>query len=435
MLTPRADRADEVPVPSSAENRLPLRPALALVAAAAVLLGLTAPPGADYATDAGPGIDALVHGDLGAFAAHQPLMGSFSLLLRAPFAALAQLSGGDQALAYRLGAIPCLLVAGLVGLWIARRMAGRGASMPAQAFVAGACVVNPMTLTALYYGHPEELLGGALCVAAVLAAGERRALTAGALLGLALATKQWAVLAIGPVLVAAPARRPRLLALAGGIAGALTVPLLLADASSFGTSYGKALDTGSFVLPSNVWWPLRSTGLGMVDRIAGHPVIDTVNTLPAWLDHLTHPLIVAIALPLSLPLLARRPEDAAVRALGLLALLLLARCVLDPWNNGYYHLPFLLAVAALDAARPGRRAPRLLIGALLGTCFMALPATGRLDPDLQNACYLAWTLPMLAVLARVTYRPQCSSAASTRSSSPTALGSLPSSSRIAPPGQ
>jgi hypothetical protein len=313
-------------------------------------------------------------------------------------------------------------------------MAARGAPVTGQAFVAGVCVVNPVTLSALYYGHPEELLAGALCVAAVLAAGERRALTAGVLLGLALATKQWAVLAVGPVLVAAPAQRPRLVILAGGIAGVLTAPLLLADASSFASSYHHVLDTASFVLPANVWWPLHSTGLGVVDEVAGRPVIDTINTLPPWLDHVTHPLIVAIAVPLSRPLLRRRGADAPTRALGLLALLLLARCVLDPWNNGYYHVPFLLSVAAWDGVRPGGT-PRTLVAATLGTALMTLPTMGRLDPDLQNACYLAWTLPMLWVLARTTYGPQWRSAASTRSSSPTALGSRPSSSTIAPPGQ
>ena len=61
-----------------------------LVFAVAVLslrAGATMEPGLDYFSDASAAIDALVRGDLDGFLATQPLMGSFSLLLRAPFVA------------------------------------------------------------------------------------------------------------------------------------------------------------------------------------------------------------------------------------------------------------------------------------------------------------------------------------------------------------
>ena len=72
----------------------------------------------------------------------------------------------------------------------------------------GLCAANPITLRALDIGHPEELLGAVLCAGAVLAALRGRATLAGVLLGLAMANKAWAVLAIGPVLLALPERRP-----------------------------------------------------------------------------------------------------------------------------------------------------------------------------------------------------------------------------------
>jgi uncharacterized membrane protein len=71
------------------------------------------------------------------------------------------------------------------------------------ALVAG----NPLMLQALSIGHPEELLGAALCVGAVLAALHKRPWLAAVLLGLAVGNKAWAVLAIGPVLLALDQRR------------------------------------------------------------------------------------------------------------------------------------------------------------------------------------------------------------------------------------
>src|SRR2546421_338648 len=80
------------------------------------------------------------------------------------------------------------------GLVLAREMERRGRSWWIRLVVAGLCVVNPVTFKALWWGHPEEVLGAALCVGAVLAAGRGRTGTGGLLLGLAIATKQWALL-------------------------------------------------------------------------------------------------------------------------------------------------------------------------------------------------------------------------------------------------
>ena len=40
----------------------------------------------------------------------------------------------------------------------------------------------------------------------------------------------------------------------------------------------------------------------------------------------------------------------------MLALLFLLRCMLDPWNVGYYHLPLAVALLSLGGAA-ARRAP------------------------------------------------------------------------------
>jgi uncharacterized membrane protein len=76
---------------------------------------------------------------------------------------------------------------------------------------------TPVTLSAFQYGHAEELLGAVLCISAVLAAQRGHVHWATVLLGLAIVNKEWALLAIGPVLLALPSGRVRALAIAGAL--------------------------------------------------------------------------------------------------------------------------------------------------------------------------------------------------------------------------
>lgn len=382
---------------------------LAAVAGASAWLAARAPLGLDYPTDAGPAVSALLAGDLAGYLAAQPLMGSFSVLLRAPFGALAELLGGGALDVYRAGAFPCLLAAGAVGAWLAVRMARRGEGRLAVALVAGLAVLNPATFEALRAGHPEEPLGAALCVAAVLAGLGGRAGWAGVLLGLALATKQWALLAVVPVLVAvAPGARLRTALVAGALAAALTLPLLAAHPGDFVSTQAEAASTPSQLSPASAWWPAYSVHYrevfdGVEDRTLG------IYYLPGVLGRVPHPLIVALALPLGLLYLRRRGARPAHDALGLLALLLLLRCLLDPVNNLYYHVPFLLALLAWEARRGGRPALTALSAAMLAITFHHVGAPGR--DALVFATYLVWTVPLAgylgwSVLGPVGWRPR-----------------------------
>ena len=225
--------------------RSPARSSCASAALAAALMALITGMGTDYPADAGPAISALARGDIHGFTSAQVQMGPLSILLRAPLAALA---GPDLIWAYRLGALARMLALVGLGVLVARR-AGAGVGLLAGALL----VANPVTLDALHLGHPEELLGAALCVAAVLLAAERP-LWAAAALGAALATKQWALIAIAPVLIAAPREaRVRLAATAAGIAAAVIVPVALADPHAF----VSALDHPAFGLSAmrtgNLW--------------------------------------------------------------------------------------------------------------------------------------------------------------------------------------
>ena len=378
--------------------------AVAVLAVAALSLRVSAgmEPGLDYFTDAGGAIDALARGDWTGFFANQPLMGSFSLFVRVPF--VLPVFDGTLDAVYYAGAVPCLIATVVLGLALARLLADRGQPAAVQGLAAGLATINPLTFKALHWGHPEELLAAALCVGAVLAALRGRSLWAGLLLGLALATKQWALLAVLPALLAAPDRRLALLAVSGAVAAVLTIPLLLADTSSFNNVAQSAAGQGAggaSTTPWNVWWPLANlvTLPGGQERWMA----------PSWVATVSHPAIVLAALPLS-ALLWRRADRRSDDALLLLALLFLLRCMLDNWNNDYYHVPFFLSLLAWETVRrPGAPRLTLAVAVLLGLSFW--PEQTRIFADsvdqapLLFGFYVAWTVPLAVALAAVLYRP------------------------------
>jgi hypothetical protein len=373
------------------------------------LLAMTARVGAqmetglDYFSDAGGAIDSLARGDFKAFFATQPLMGSFSLVLRAPF--VAAVFHSSESTVYLAGAVPCILATLALGMALGRVAADRGASPGVQGLVTGLCVINPLTLRALHWGHPEELLAGALCVGAVLAALRDRELFAAVLLGLALATKQWALLAIPPVLFAAGGRRVALTAVAGTIAAAFTLPFLVADGSQFASTAETAAGQGSaatMTTPWNVWWPLST--------LTAIPGTGLRYFAPEWVARVAHPGIVAAAIPLSL-LLWRRAGRRRDDALLLLALLFLVRCVFDNWNNDYYHVPLVLSLIAWETVRHAGRPPYLSLAVILAAGLSFWPDQTQIfagsveHAALLNALYLAWALPLGIYLARTLYAP------------------------------
>ena len=82
--------------------------------------------------------------------------------------------------------------------------------------------VNPVSLRAIHFGHPEEILGAAMVAGAALAALRGRIWTAAALVALAIGTKQWAIVALPALALIAGRRRSTGPALADG-----RVPLVL----------------------------------------------------------------------------------------------------------------------------------------------------------------------------------------------------------------
>ena len=322
-----------------------LRPCSSRRFSRAPLVALTSRLGLDYYMDAAPGIQALAAWDLHGWLATQPQMGQLSILLRAPVQAL----GLSELWTYRLGAL--VLLAGPVALTVVLWNGRRPRNLSALVLVAVICL-NPMTIRALHLGHPEEPLGGALCAIA-LAAGHRR-----------------------PRARRRPGAGPRagdqavgdLRGPAGDVRLRPRAPPRPADRRRARRRRARA--AADPPEPARVRGEHEPAPRGPVDHAPGEPVEPRGPAAALrrhrrrrssgsrscrrgcgrwrtrWSSARAHAR-AAVALP------ARRARSRH-RRWPCCALLFLVRCLLDPWNHGYYHWPFLAALACSEVRGCGR---------------------------------------------------------------------------------
>jgi len=355
----------------------------------------------DWESDTAPAVHALAAGDVGSYLSAKAMMGPFATLVQAPFVALSAASG---LVAYQWAVFPCLLAAGLLGLYLARIAARRGAGLTTQVLLAAFCLLNPLTFEALENGHPEEILTAALVVGALAAAGEKKPWRTAILLGLAIASKQWAVVAILPALMVLPAHRLRVGIGAAAVAGLLILPGLAAAPSSFVHVQTQAAGTGRVVTPWSVWYPLASPRTEVFE-VDGERLVAHAKDAPSLADPVSHPLIVLLTLVLPLAVAWRQglplsPSD----GFALLALLALLRCVLDPVDNLYYHEPLLLALIGWDAFSSRGLPLRTLLGVAVALVFWQFWHDIS-DPAAFNLAYLGFVAALgIALLSSVFRR-------------------------------
>lgn len=405
-------------VAGSLSGRVPARawlreyaPLAALAVAAGVVVGwltLGTWQWTDYDAEARPALDALLSGHLVRFAQLAPAYGG-SLLIRAPFALIPKLWGGGELSVYRAAAAPCLAAAAALGVWLGGWAHRQGRTRLAVALAVVLCAANPIAFSALSIGHPEDLLGAVLCVAAVLLGMRGRPIWAGVLLGLAIANKSWSAAAVGPLLLALPDRRPRALLAAALVAGAVLGPIALLGRNSFASQAGGAAHTGTLFNPWQWWWFLGAHA---------HSGIGTSGVLrpgyrvpPGWIAQVAHPLIIAVTAPLTLICFWLRRRGRAARPphepLLLLMLLLLLRVALDPWNNDYYVLPFLIALAVWETLARDRLPVLALLGAFLAWFVIQATSGTTLDfsPDLQAAVFVLVSVPAALAIVSALFVP------------------------------
>lgn len=396
-------------------------PACAAVAgAAALILFLLAgrdPFWSDWGMQDGRIVTHLLRGDVqmfldGANPAYLP-----SLILRTPLFLLAGLFGGGEDAAFHLvKALGLLLMAGLAA-WLMTYARAGGAGWKILLLIAFVTVGSPVAVQSLDYGHAEDLIGAVLCVAGVLAAARGRLTTAGVLLALAFVMKQWAILAWLPAMAVAPRRPWQLPAVGVPVAAIFFIPLFLRTAPGGPAPVIEAAE----VWRSHQWfWPL---GVPNPDPEAFRPKV-----APEWFVSIPRLIIVGLAVPLSALWYRHRrrgggqPED----VLLLLAVLFLGRCVFEPWNIDYYHLPFLVTLATWEVLRG--RVPMLALLATAATYFsfntwLEIQVYG----NATYAMYVGWTLPLAYVLVRQLLFPGLRIAVPAGQGSPNPQGVQPAS--------
>ena len=396
-LKPRAATPMRTHAASLRENAL-----CALLAgagcAALAWLGLYGFAWNDYDNEARPAFEALSAGHLLDFLRLAPAYGG-SLVERAPFALLPRLWGGGAArrLPHGRAALSARRGRRSACGW-SRACAPRAPDARPRGRRSGVCVANPITLARSNSATPRSCSAPACASAAVLlaarAAPRSRAL-GGSLLGLAIANKEWALLAVGPVLLALPrGRRPSASPAPARPPRAACARCCCSRSGGFVRGRAALATPASAIFqPWQLWWFLGHHG-ALVHGAFG-VAKPGYRIAPGWAGAVSHPLILAVAARVAAARCgaragaARRPRQALLA----LALLLLLRCLLDTWDAVYYPLPFLLALLAWEVARRGDASAVLALAAsaLVWFSFQWLPdhvspdAAGRVLPRLVAA--------------------------------------------------
>jgi hypothetical protein len=375
-------------------ERWPL--ALLLVAATALLTLANSATG-DYAVELRPSVDLLLAGHVSAFLTAAPVYGP-SVFPRIPFMFAADAAGAGWVGVYLAGALACMFTVTALAYVLDGRLGALQRPRAIRVAVVLTCLLAPVLTRAAPMGHPEDVLAGGLCALALLAALSGHSGWAGVALGGAIASKPWAVIAVLPALLAADGGRIRLLLFAAATTGAAELPFFLfGSPSRAGGTVSTLTSTPHYFHPTQLFWPLRDAIVDPVSGVTGYRG-------PVVIERLSHPVIVLLGIPLS-ALFALRLHRGRVQrhdALALLALLLFARSLLDPWNSIYYVLPAILALVSWEAlARNALPIGAMALSGLTYLSFVAL--SGRVGADVQAASYLAWAVPAIVLLARVAF--------------------------------
>lgn len=340
----------------------------------------------DFYREAWPAYAALEHGHVLGFLRVGPAYIG-SLVLRVPAASIAWLLHGDQRAVYFASALPCLLAAAAFCAWLAElpRQGGR-VTVASRVTPILCCIFNPLVLIALFGGHPEEILGAVLCVAAVVFAARGKPGLAGVLVGLAVVNKSWALVAVPVVLATLPAHRWRALAVLVAMSAAVFVPFVAGRVDG-ATAAANGADIGTIFNPPQLLWWLGPHSW-IVREARGGIVLLAIGCAALWL--IRRPRI-------------RPAQERVGVALLLLALVLLIRAAFDPWNNLYYHVPFLCALLAYEIT--SGRTPRLtLLYTVLFLIVVPIGGVPHMAYDLRAAMYAATVIPTMAWMAARLYR-------------------------------
>src|SRR5207247_29929 len=122
---------------------------------------------------------------------------------------------------------------------------------------------------------------------------------------------------------------------------------------------------------------------------------------------------VLLAIPLTGAALLARRRFGGPDVFALLGLLFLIRCLLDPIDNAYYHVPFVVSLAFWEGLSR-RRPPLYALLASIAVYFAIYKAHVTDSIDMRNAIYLLATLPFGVLLGANIFRGRRTSASRAR---------------------
>jgi hypothetical protein len=313
--------------------------------------------------NAAPGIEALLHGNVAGYLSHQPIIGLTTILLRLPFAALASGAGGGIRI-YQLGALACVLPLAFAAGWLVSAREITPGQRVLRLVAAVLVIESPILFQTLVLGHPEDVVAAVLACGAVVAASRGHLRWAAVLLGLAIGAKEWAVIAVPSVMIAAPGRRREVTLIVVGLVALLCGLVWVADPPALVRALHSEGAT-RLISPLNVLWPLGSP-MHLQD---GRPLLPRL--LPLGLGRTAGTLLAgAVAAPglIAWWVHARR-RGASCDPLALLALFGVLRCVCDSGLQEYYWVAALIPIAAWEAVH--NRLPLLTALTSLGVMLLS----------------------------------------------------------------
>ena len=239
------------------------------------------------------------------------------------------------------GAAAMVVIAG--GRLVASRPGGRRREMLFLAVVS----VSPFFREALgNYFHPEDVLALGLLLLALSMASESRWGWAGVALGLAFGSKQWALLAVPPLIAMAPGRRGkgRLLGAAFCAVAVVYAPFILLKPDAAWQVFRGPLPVAGGFVP-------QTTIVGMLREAPFHVPLAYVNDMARLL-----PLLFATVVTAVWVLLISRRYGTVARlpienVLGLLLACVAFRLISDCIALSYYALPLMVFIAVADIWR------------------------------------------------------------------------------------
>jgi hypothetical protein len=279
----------------------------------------------------------------------------------------------------------------LGGFVVLLRSSGRGRTRWEMAGVCLIAITPATAATIAEFLHPEDLIAMGLVLMAIAATLRRRFVVAGLCIGLACCSKQFALLAAVPLLIAVPRGvRARFTLSAVAVATAVLLP--------FGFAMGRGMVTailGSHATPA-------STGT-LVDqlRLAG-PSLVTVSRLL--------PFVVAGAVAL---LARHRLGPRLLEPVPLLALVGIAlalRLVFEVNLYSYYFMALGVVLLTIDIVGGRLRIETLgwvvIVGGFFPPVFEPLQLVTEHHTPLVQAVVLSWGIALAAgPLYRCAHRP------------------------------